>query len=1132
MQFAQAEALTWLFALIPCTAAFVAYVLWKRRQRRAIGHEPMIAAMAHEVSATRQIASAVMTLLGLTSLIVALAQPQWGQTDQVVKRSGIDVVFALDLSRSMLARDVSPSRLDAAKKEITTALGQLAGDRAGLVVFTSVSFAQSPLTNDYGALRFYLRKLDPAQMPFGGTSIGRALSDGVDLLTGHADDDASAQRAVKRAKNQIIVLITDGEDHESDPMASAKQAEAQQIHVVTVGFGSSQGERIPTFNEDGTLSGYTRNRSGEVVYSKLDDVTLKKIASQTGGVYIPYEGENSVAYALLDYINALEKSELEAMMKQRYEERFYLFVVPAVLLLLLGFLLGDRRRPRSKRVGQGGAPPERNLLLATIFLAIVSTSASTGCEDALEREVAEVARANRLLAEGDPQGALTAYQRASETLPASPRLAYNMGRAQMELDDQLATAQEDFARALETDDPHLRFDALYNLGLVLAAQQKWQQAFETFQQALLVYALRPEWVARSEYADAVFNMEAAWQKLFPPCSTLEDDLEENDSPAQAKTLEALELKDRTLCGGDDDDYALQVVAGTRLTVRATFKDLREVLDPERAFLPRAEDVQIAIFDRSGERVVAVDQGARPEGDLSAEVERFSSASGERSRVRREIIDLILTEEMIGAPAGELILHVKAADEREFSYDVEIELIPPCDALEEALEPNDDASQAKTIEPGQPMPLHLCPGNEDWFAIEASAGDTIFVDLQPGQDIEREAPTEATFELRDEQGEVIAEGAIEEGFVTAALWEVPEAARYTLRVFHPEGDGQGPYSLSTYRYEPCGEARGDDRLEENNAPQSATPFDEQTPAHRYLRACPGDEDLFLVALPEPDAKDPQRPAGPKPTPLDSAPNQRDPGAAKKPRQLALTLTPVYRDSTPRALPDLTAEALDGAPLAEEQDEPRPQDGEASRSEEDALSLALLDLTGERVLLEAPRAQDVEAPRAQDDSSDSSAPSYARLLSEELFAETALVRVRGEATFYHLSRPEGGGSSSDQDEEQSEQDGEDQESGDQGEEEQDQDGQEGEQEGEQEEEEQGEEGEQGEQPSDEAPEQEGDSSPPSEQAEQGEQSEQPPQAEQSEMRRVEDILRALERSDDNFQMRKALENAPGRYIEKDW
>lgn len=220
MHFARPDNLYLLLLLAPMVLALIGYFWWKRRLRDKIGHSHLIQAMAARHSNRRQVARGVLVIVAVALLCVAAAQPQWGQDDRTIKRFGVDLVFALDLSNSMRAQDIPPSRLQAAKDEIETTLQTLSGDRVGLVVFTAISFAQSPLTTDYGAIRFYLDKLEAGQMPIGGTSVGQALLDSAELLTGKTlngqieESEEADESDDDRAKNQVIVLITDGEDHE------------------------------------------------------------------------------------------------------------------------------------------------------------------------------------------------------------------------------------------------------------------------------------------------------------------------------------------------------------------------------------------------------------------------------------------------------------------------------------------------------------------------------------------------------------------------------------------------------------------------------------------------------------------------------------------------------------------------------------------------------------------------------------------------------------------------------------------------------------------------------------------------------------------------------------------------------
>ena len=258
-----------------------------------------------------------------------------GGTSVKTKQSGIDVVFVLDISKSMLAKDVAPSRLQASRLLLEGLMARMGTNRVALVPFAGIAFAQCPLTRDLSAIRVYLRGLDPDAIPVGGTAIGRALTVATKLLTGEA--------SAKRSKEKLVVLITDGEDHDSDPPAAAAAAAAAGIKVYAVGMGSVAGEPIPIYHDNGDLQGYVKDRAGQFVYSRLDETSLRAMAEKTGGLYLPYQGDATLN-ALTDAIKTLEKTELESTIRRQYDERFQYALGPALLLLMLEAWLGDRRR--------------------------------------------------------------------------------------------------------------------------------------------------------------------------------------------------------------------------------------------------------------------------------------------------------------------------------------------------------------------------------------------------------------------------------------------------------------------------------------------------------------------------------------------------------------------------------------------------------------------------------------------------------------------------------------------------------------------------------------------------------------------------------------------------------------------
>ena len=336
--------LLWLLCLLPLLAAALT-IGYRLRLRAAdrFGAEPSRKRLVVGRSSGLRAARAVLVLLGIGLAIVALARPQYGSRTRMLRKRGIDVVVALDFSKSMLARDVRPSRIDRAKAEITAFLNELGGDRVGIVAFAGETM-EFPLTVDYAAAALFFRDLGPYDMPVGGTAIGRALTSAKRLLerSGRASDGGGEEDKTRRSR--VVILLTDGEDHEGDPVAAAEELGKMGVRVYVVGIGTRTGEPIPTYADDGTWTGYMRDASGNSVLTSLttdNEAQLKKIAEVSSGKYFP-AGRGSVG---MDQIRAemrrMKQSELKARKITVHEERYAAVLLLAFLLVLLEALLPE-----------------------------------------------------------------------------------------------------------------------------------------------------------------------------------------------------------------------------------------------------------------------------------------------------------------------------------------------------------------------------------------------------------------------------------------------------------------------------------------------------------------------------------------------------------------------------------------------------------------------------------------------------------------------------------------------------------------------------------------------------------------------------------------------------------------------
>ncbi len=287
--------------------------------------------LAHLTPGVSTARPAVQSTLYLTALLFigfALAQPQCGSHSELTKRRGIDVVVAIDASKSMLARDVAPSRLERAKLELTTLLDELKGDRVAIVAFAGDAFIQCPLTSDYNAAKMFLRAIDPDAMPQGGTNIGAALQ-----LSRQVLDNAD-----RGAKDKVVVLISDGEDLDGEITEGVDLLKEAGVRVLAIGVGSESGEPIPILNKRGELVGYRKDENGSTVMTRLDRAGLERIAEATGGELF-YQPKSVAMGDVVKIIDKLQKSELESRLTVKYSEMFQPFLFAGILILGFAFLV-------------------------------------------------------------------------------------------------------------------------------------------------------------------------------------------------------------------------------------------------------------------------------------------------------------------------------------------------------------------------------------------------------------------------------------------------------------------------------------------------------------------------------------------------------------------------------------------------------------------------------------------------------------------------------------------------------------------------------------------------------------------------------------------------------------------------
>lgn len=320
----------YLLLLLPLLVLLFVYARHRKKKALAtFGDMNLVLRLLPEYSGAREIFKLIIWSIAWVLIVIGLADPQTGSKLEKIKRKGVDMVFALDVSNSMMAQDITPNRLDRAKQAIIHLLGKLDNDRVGLVVFAGKSYIQMPLTTDYSATRLFLSNITPGMIPVQGTAIGNAI-----------ETCSSSFGNTKQSK--AIIIITDGENHEDNALDAARSAASKGIKVYTIGVGLPEGAPIPVFSGN-TQIGYKKDASGITVITRLNEPMLQEIAKEGNGIFVRANNSQSGVIEVFDQINKLEKSEYNEAFFSDYEDRFQIFILFALILILSEALIADRK---------------------------------------------------------------------------------------------------------------------------------------------------------------------------------------------------------------------------------------------------------------------------------------------------------------------------------------------------------------------------------------------------------------------------------------------------------------------------------------------------------------------------------------------------------------------------------------------------------------------------------------------------------------------------------------------------------------------------------------------------------------------------------------------------------------------
>ena len=336
----QLEEKIWFWALlvIPVILVlFLVFQIWKRSAQNKFANKKILKRLSPNKSLFKPVLKIIILCLAFASLVIALVNPKIGSKLETIKREGVDVVFAVDVSKSMLAEDVAPNRLEKSKQLVTQIINNLASDRVGIIAYAGKAFPQLPITTDYASAKMFLQNMNTDMM----SSQGTAINEAIELAKTYYDDDQQT--------NRVLIIISDGEDHSEAAAKVAKEASEEGIRIFTIGVGDVKGGPIP-IKRNGVVLNYKKDQQGETVITRLDEETLKNIAEEANGAYINGRITDQVVEEIRDILNKMDKTEFEAKQYADFKDQFQWFLGLAIFFLFIDIFLLERKTAWLKKL--------------------------------------------------------------------------------------------------------------------------------------------------------------------------------------------------------------------------------------------------------------------------------------------------------------------------------------------------------------------------------------------------------------------------------------------------------------------------------------------------------------------------------------------------------------------------------------------------------------------------------------------------------------------------------------------------------------------------------------------------------------------------------------------------------------
>ena len=446
-----------LILLIPLM--YIAYWLmrrWRKRRIARFGDPDLVSSLAPLVPRRKGWLKLTLISLALLFFAIGMARPQLGAILKEKQVRGAEIMVVLDVSNSMLAEDYSPNRLERAKLAISKLVDELQGDRIGLIIFAGESFVQLPVTSDYVSAKIFLSSITTESVPVQGTAMGEAIRTAIKSFTSESEN------------SRAIILITDGENHEDDPVAAARDAVDMGARVFCIGVGSPEGKPIPV---DGEL---LKDKDGNIVVTRLDEATLKEVASAGKGLYVRAGNTEFGLNPVIDEIRSLEEKDFQSVVFEEYDEQYMYFFAIALIFMLIEFMISDTRNRRSL-FGSGKG------MVAVLILMLASPVMLQAQSDR-----SEVRAGNRDFRKGEFREAELDYKRALVEDSTSITAKYNLGNAlyRTESYSEAELYLKGLGDSLKSVSPSRASDCFHNSGNLALKQKKYQEAVDAYKESL------------------------------------------------------------------------------------------------------------------------------------------------------------------------------------------------------------------------------------------------------------------------------------------------------------------------------------------------------------------------------------------------------------------------------------------------------------------------------------------------------------------------------------------------------------------------------------------------------------------------------------------------------------------------